>query len=542
MIIVSLTQTVKTAPFLMVRRSCWAGLSESATLEIHIVSTRSIGYLTPMSMRPASAPLIALLGAIVCLTAACSDFKLPRLSDAPLQQSQPRIPASVTVLFDQPVRTAKLEHTACADTQWTGPLGDSLLRAFQDMGQARFPQFSIGDGSATAPLAPIPGTFPVRAAITLKHHSFTATTRTGSDDRYMAQLDIRLVATFYDLNGQPLPDAPLVYSETVKVWTPQYGSSSQCPTQQLDDVLQTATEHLAAQFPRYVGQLIAKSQTQTGAAQQVAVNPAPASAPASAPIPAPTAPSTPLPSAQPAVASQQDPDRYAVVVGLGLYRTPWAGWRDGLAFDSKEPLSLLSHSLNVPENHTLLLQDELAAQEDIEEAVASWLPKRIGKDSIVFFYFSGQSLADPKTGEVFLIPYDGTPASSKTRLISLRWLQSRIQRLGAKLALAVIDTPVAGSIASKDGKTKPAAPNWTADLNGSSGPNVPPLVQIARMPGTAPQPNNLLAGLSGPADLDHDGVVTLGEWLRSLRGTAITVPTLPPAVGVQSIPLSHISR
>lgn len=493
-----------------------------------------------MLMRPSPWLLTTLLGSIFCLTAACSDFKLPQLSDAPSQQSQPRIPASVTVLFDQTVRTAKLEHTACADTQWTGQVGDSILRAFQDMGQARFPQFSIGDGSATTPQVPLPGTFPVRAAITLKHNSFTATTRTGSDDRYMAQLDIRLVATFYDLNGQPLPDAPLTYSEAVKVWTPQYGSSSQCPTQQLDEVLQTATEHLAAQFPRYVGQLIAKSQTQTGAAQQVAVNPSPASAPASATIPAP--PPTPVPSAQPAVASQQDADRYAVVVGVGLYRTPWAGWREGLFFDSKENLSLLSHSLNVPENHTLLLQDELASQEDIEEALTSWLPKRVNKDSILFFYFNGQALADAKTGEIFLIPYDGTPASSRTRLISLRWLQSRVQKLGAKLALAVIDTPLTGTTPSKDSKSKPVTPNWVADLDGSSDSSTSTLIQIARSMASSKQPQGLLAGLHGDADLDHDGVITLGEWLRSLRGTAITVPTLAPTVGIQSIPLSHVTH
>ena len=151
-------------------------------------------------------------------------------------------------------------------------------------------------------------------------------------------------------------------------------------------------------------------------------------------------------------------------------------------------------------------------------------------------------MADSKTGEVYLIPYDGIPTSSRSRLISLRWLQSRLQKLGAKLALSIIETPLTTSSPSKDGKSKFGTPNWIADLDGSSGPTAQPLIQVARMSGASRQQTSLLAGLNGPADLDHDGVVTLGEWLRSLRGTAVTVPALPPALGIQSIPLARVTQ
>jgi len=237
-----------------------------------------------------------------------------------------------------------------------------------------------------------------------------------------------------------------------------------------------------------------------------------------------------------------DPDRYAVIVGLGQYRTPWPGWRDGLSLDTKETVSLFTDSLDVPEGHTLLLQDELAAQADIEEALALWLPKRVTKDSLVVFYFAGQTVADAKNGEVFLIPYDATPASSPFRLISIRFLQSRLQKLGAKLALAIIDSPMAVGAPSKDGKAKSAVPNWMADLDGSSGSKASTVMQVSRIHGASRPQNRLLAGLTGPADLDHDGLVTVGEWLRSLRGTAVTAPTLPPTLAVQSIPLAHVNH
>jgi hypothetical protein len=243
-----------------------------------------------------------------------------------------------------------------------------------------------------------------------------------------------------------------------------------------------------------------------------------------------------------AASANPDPNRYAVVVGLSLYRTPWPGWREGLPLDDKETVPALARRFNVPDNQTLLLQDELASLEDIQEALASWLPKRIKKDSVVLFYFSGQALADPKTGEISLIPYDGTPASTQTRLISLRWLQSRLQKLGAKLTLAVLDSPVTGNAALKEGKTKSVSPNWGADLAGHSGPSEASMIQITRLPGAQSQPQGLLTGLNGDADLDHDGIITVGEWLRSLRGNAVTTPSLPPTMAVQSIPLVRVSR
>ncbi|MGA6827132.1 hypothetical protein ACO9S2_05895 [Nitrospira sp. NS4] len=607
-------------------------------------------------MRTASSPLKALLlGAVFCMTAACSQFNVPRLfTPAPPQQV---IPASVTLVLDDSVKTALFEYTACADiVMWKGHLGDSLVRAFQDMGQTRFTHFSLGEAPAARQTAE-PGIFPVRATVKLTHKSFTSRTRTGADDRYMAQLDIHLVATFYDTQGQPLPDAPLNYSEAVSVFTPQFGASSQCATQDLDELLRTAAGQLAAQFPSYVEQLIAKQQRQTESARQTATNrpsqgeaspltvkvtllddnqnlilessekvrvridvtntgtaptnqafatfsgtpalteafagtlTAPVTIPAlqpgestsamvvgqlparfdgtrgeltvtissadtkTGPLASQTLVATMAPIGAPAAAAPsagqsalssgaigQGQNRYAVAVGLSLYRSPWAGWRDGLSFDSKGTISLIAQSLNVPDSHTLLLQDELASQEDIEEALASWLPKQMGKDSIVFFYFNGQALADPKTGEVYLIPYDGTPASSRSRLISLRWLQSRLQKLGAKLALSIIETPLATGALSKDGKPKSVTPNWIADLDGSSGQTGRPLIQVAGNSGSSRQQNSLLSGLTGPADLDHDGIVTLGEWLRSLRGSAVTVPALPPALGVQSIPLSRVNQ
>jgi hypothetical protein len=559
--------------------------------------------------------------------------------------------------FDETVRKATLEETVCADTLWTGRLGDSIMRAFRETGNDRFAQVTIEElvekprPATTMPLSDI------TASIRLTDKSFTTRTRTGSGDNYLSQLDISLLATFQDGNGRPLGEVPLVYSENVNIYTPQYGGSGQCATQQLDGAMNYAADYLAQQFVGYVSELTAKLQGYQTAGRQIpgagppvegptaltlrvtlldennnlileggekvgvrldvtnrgaaAVGPAtvtlsgspalidafsaalssqaqlaglqagettsailwgrlPAtlegqrgeltvtvtpsgttgSGPATQTLVATMASSRTAAAASPLSppvrqapafpAGGHDQNRYAVIVGLSLYRSPWPGWRDGLSFNTNEVVSLFAHSLGVPEGHTLLLQDELAAQADIEESLTLWLPKRVTKDSLVFFYFAGQTVADPTNGEVFLIPYDATPSSSPFRLISIRFLQSRLQKLGARLAIATIDSPMTARAPSKNGKIKSVAPNWIADLDESSGLKARTVMQVSRIQGTSRLQNSLLAGLTGPADLDRDGLVTVGEWLRSLRGRAVTAPTLPPTLAIQSIPLTQV--
>lgn len=569
------------------------------------------------------------------------------MSDPPTAR-QP-IPLSLTLRFDESVKSATFELSACSNTPWEGKLGEAIIGAFHHMGQARFASVSVEEPTPKPrEAASDPST--VTAEIRLTHKSFTPRTRTGSDDNYLAQLDIQLETVLTGGDGQPTTPMPLVYSEQVKIWTPQFAGNV-CATGQLDDKMRTATEHLAGQFAGFVAEWYKLNRGQTTASRQspgaatgsgialvtmratlldennnlilepgekiglrvdvtntsagpigpssltisgttglidafaeslatparipglqagetkstilwgtlpgyldssrgelaVTVSPAggegePATQTLVAAIQSPSASAT---SASPRTQSSSIPrpserlrDRFAVIVGVTQYRTPWAGWRDGLSTNTKETVSLFADALGVPEDHTLLLQDELAARADVEEALTSWLPKHLTKDALVFFYFGGQTTVDSKTGDVFLIPYDGTPSSSPYRLVSLRFLQARLQKLGAKLAVAVIDAPsIPGS--PKAAKGAPL-PNWAGDLDGSLSHGT--IVQLARA--ARPQGSNqsLLNGLTGSADLDHDGTVTLGEWLRSLRGTAIAVPTLPPALSVQSIPLSHVNH
>lgn len=589
----------------------------------------------------------------LALQTACNHLQTPRFMYP--NEQEPVIPLSVTLVFDEPVRSATVEQIVCSNVQWKGRLGDAIVQSFSETGRARLAHLTIGEPSGTAqPVTAPPSAF--TANITMASAAFMPTSRSGSDDtNYLAQFDVRLTATFHDTQGHRFPEAPMVYSNRVALWTPKIGGSdNQCATGQLDAAVRTAADHLANQLMGYLKQLQEKTQVDSTARRQnpdagpslmalkatlldannnlvleggekigvridvtntgkamlgataVTLSGTPALIDAftgalSRPVqiaalqpgetksailwgtlqtgleasrgeltvtvtPSGTTNDTPATqtllaaifargtSAAAASSSTIRPgpitigdgqklDRCAVIVGVSQYRTPWPGWQDGLAFDTKETVSLFSNSLHVPEARTLLLQDELAAQADIEEALTLWLPKLVTKDSIVYFYFAGHARADSKTGEVFLMPYDSTPQSSPFRLISLRFLQHRLLKLGAKLAVAVIEAPIDDTGATtKHSPRQHASPNWIGDLGGSSNSGTGTIVQISRRNSPSQSRQSLLKGLTGQADRDNDGTITLGEWLRSLRSIAITAPMLPPDLAVQSIPLSRINQ
>ena len=207
-----------------------------------------------MSTRLVSAVSNLALVTGLALLAACNHLQAPRFT-SPTEQG-PVIPLSVKLVFDESVRSATLEQTVCADLLWKGRLGDAIVQSFSETGRARLAHLSVGDPSGTAqPTTAHASEF--MAFITLASASFTPTSRSGSDDiNYLAQFDVRLVATFQDAQGHRFPEAPMVYSNRVALWTPQVGGSdNQCATGQLDAAVRTAADHLANQLMEYLTQV-----------------------------------------------------------------------------------------------------------------------------------------------------------------------------------------------------------------------------------------------------------------------------------------------
>ena len=227
----------------------------------------------------------------------------------------------------------------------------------------------------------------------------------------------------------------------------------------------------------------------------------------------------------------------AMLVGMDAYQHPWPeAYRtpDGLLMTLRETLQ--STGL-FPNRNIRVLQGNNAAKADIAKTLLTWVRQRIGKESVLVVYFSGQAVQDQGNGEVYLVPYEGSPEASSKQLISLRTLQRLLGKLQNRLTLLILDTPIvkqAGRNASAD-KSSPV--RW---ISGLSKQDATPVIQLRRRPGQriANTPD-VLAGLSGNADANKNGTITVGEFLESASASSRITRLLPDSSPLLSLPLAR---
>ena len=135
---------------------------------------------------------------------------------------------------------------------------------------------------------------------------------------------------------------------------------------------------------------------------------------------------------------------YAVVVGIESYRDnlPKA---DFAANDAKLMGEYLTKVLGYPEENVVVRLNANATRNDLEKYVESWLPNHVEKDGSVFIYFSGHGAPNPKTGESYLVPYDGDPTFIDKTGYSLSRLYQHLADLPAKEVVVVLDSCFSGA-------------------------------------------------------------------------------------------------
>jgi len=231
----------------------------------------------------------------------------------------------------------------------------------------------------------------------------------------------------------------------------------------------------------------------------------------------------------------------AILIGLDQYRDKWKK----VYRIPKGQLQALKDTLQTTgvfsEKNIQVLRGSHATRTDIEEALLSWGRQRLGKDSVLIFYFSGQALSHPTTGEVYLVPFEGSPTASAKRLISLRTLQRVLAKMGNRLTLLILDTPATpllrqtGSI----GANGSIPIKWTSGLalSPQGGTKVIQVRQKFRQRNEGPA--ELLAGLLGRADANGNGTITVEEFLEDLKPRA-EITSAPPRESPEAlIPLAQ---
>lgn len=232
-------------------------------------------------------------------------------------------------------------------------------------------------------------------------------------------------------------------------------------------------------------------------------------------------------STAPALSNKPSGNKYvAVLIGLDRYREKWPkAYRI-----SKDQLQALKDTLQTTglfsEKNIRTLRGSHATRTDIEEALLSWGRQRLGKDSILIFHFSGQALKHPTSGEVYLVPFEGSPTASAKRLISLRTLQRVLGKLENRLTLLILDTPVTPLLrqAGTVGTNGSIPIKWTSGLPFSinDGTKVIQIRQNRRKKREGPA--ELLAGLLGRADANGNGTITVEEFIKDVKSMAEVTP------------------
>lgn len=135
---------------------------------------------------------------------------------------------------------------------------------------------------------------------------------------------------------------------------------------------------------------------------------------------------------------------YAIVVGIEQYRQklPKA---DFAAQDAKLVADYLTKVLSYPEENVITLINDRALQSDMTKYFERWLSNNVESGSTVFVYYSGHGAPNPKTGDAYLVPYDGDPSFIDETGYSLKRLYSALGRLPAKEVIVALDSCFSGA-------------------------------------------------------------------------------------------------
>ena len=226
-------------------------------------------------------------------------------------------------------------------------------------------------------------------------------------------------------------------------------------------------------------------------------------------------------------------DTYAaMLVGMETYQDAWPeAYRtpEGLLMTLRETLQ---NTGLFPNQNIRVLQGHNAEKGDIAETLLRWVRQRIGKESVLVVYFSGQAVQDQGNGEVYLVPYEGSPDASSKELISLRTLQRLLGKLQNRLTLLILDAPVAQGKQDASSRVR-----WTSGLSKQT---PTPVVQLRKRAGQGNrEPAGILAGLLGSADTNQNGTVTVREFLESASESSEVSLLLPDSSPLLNLPLAR---
>ncbi|MFA6319271.1 MAG: ankyrin repeat domain-containing protein [Elusimicrobiota bacterium] len=133
---------------------------------------------------------------------------------------------------------------------------------------------------------------------------------------------------------------------------------------------------------------------------------------------------------------------YALIIGVGRYSAlPEAQFAERDAEAVKQHLL----ALGLPARNIIHLSGSKATRGGIQGYVEEWLPKNAKADGTVFFYYSGHGAPDTKTGQAYLVPWDGDAAFLQSTAYPLKQLYASLGALTSKSVIVALDSCFSGA-------------------------------------------------------------------------------------------------
>jgi hypothetical protein len=221
------------------------------------------------------------------------------------------------------------------------------------------------------------------------------------------------------------------------------------------------------------------------------------------------------------VPAKKTPNRrsaYAIVIGIEQYREklPKADFAEQ---DAKLVGEYLTKVMGYPEENVVVRTNDKASMNDLAKYLESWLPSNVEKDGSVFIYYSGHGAPNTKTGDAYLVPYDGDPTFVEKTGYPLKKLYAQLESLPTKDITVVLDSCFSGaggrSVIGKGLRpmglsieNPVLASSKTVVLAASSGDQVSSTYEEK---GHGLLTYFFLKGLQGEGDLNKDGNIDMAE-------------------------------
>ncbi len=146
----------------------------------------------------------------------------------------------------------------------------------------------------------------------------------------------------------------------------------------------------------------------------------------------------------PSFKTKPNKNAYAIVIGVENYRQklPKAEYATQ---DARLVTDYLVKAMGYPAQNVITLLNDHATNVDLVKYFEQWLPNNVEKGSTVFVYYSGHGAPNIKTGDAYLVPYDGDPAFINQTGYSLKRLYNALGKLPAKEIIVALDSCFSGA-------------------------------------------------------------------------------------------------